>query len=91
MKQTTKQVLLFCLLLSACTRALSSSAGLCLEVTLTGTKGGPNVYEGLAGPGTLVTFGTVANQCRDVLMLDGGPPYALPKWMLWQATSMLFF
>ncbi len=27
-----------------------------LEVTLTGTKGGPNVYKGLAGAGTLVTY-----------------------------------
>lgn len=28
-----------------------------LEVTLTGTKGGPNVYKGLAGAGTLVSYG----------------------------------
>lgn len=40
----------------------------CLEVILTGTKGGPNVYRGLAGPGTLVTFGSVQNHCRDLLL-----------------------
>lgn len=40
----------------------------CLEVVLTGTKGGPNVYGSLAGPGTLVTYGTIENDCRDVLL-----------------------
>jgi ribonuclease Z len=40
----------------------------CLVVTLTGTKGGPNVFEGLAGPGTLVTYGDDNNNCRSVLL-----------------------
>jgi ribonuclease Z len=46
----------------------SASAAPCLVVTLTGTKGGPNVFEGLAGPGTLVSYGDDSNNCRSVLM-----------------------
>jgi ribonuclease Z len=45
-----------------------ASAAPCLVVTLTGTKGGPNVFEGLAGPGTLVTYGDDSNDCRSVLL-----------------------
>lgn len=43
-------------------------AGTCLEVTLTGTQGGPPVFRGQAGSGTLVTYGTEDNKCRDVLL-----------------------
>ena len=45
----------------------------CLEVILTGTQGGPPAVNGLAGAGTLVRYGTVENQCSDVLMqFDAG-------------------
>ena len=45
----------------------------CMEVTLTGTLGGPDVYEGLAGAGTLVKFGTISNGCSDLhLQFDTG-------------------
>jgi len=40
----------------------------CLEVVLTGTQGGPPVTNGLAGAGTLVRYGSVKNQCNDVLL-----------------------
>ncbi|MGE0417011.1 MAG: MBL fold metallo-hydrolase [Acetobacteraceae bacterium] len=39
----------------------------CLIVTLTGTSG-PPPYNGLAGPGTLVTYGNETNGCRSVLL-----------------------
>lgn len=45
-----------------------ASAESCLEVTLTGTQGGPPVFQGQAGSGTLVTYGTQENKCRDVLL-----------------------
>ncbi|CTQ51429.1 MBL fold metallo-hydrolase [Jannaschia donghaensis] len=40
----------------------------CLEITITGVQGGPPVFAGQAGSGTLVTYGTEENACRDVLM-----------------------
>lgn len=40
----------------------------CVEVTITGVQGGPPVFRGQAGSGTLVTYGTEGNGCRDVLM-----------------------
>jgi ribonuclease Z len=40
----------------------------CLEVILTGTQGGPPAVNGLAGAGTLVRYGSVANKCSDVLL-----------------------
>ena len=40
----------------------------CLQITLTGTQGGPPATNGLAGSGTLVQYGSVANECRDVSM-----------------------
>ena len=40
----------------------------CLEVTLTGTQGGPPVFQGQAGSGTLVTYGDDSTGCRDVLL-----------------------
>ena len=61
------------LLLSAtiafgCLSGGSAMAANCLEVTLTGTQGGPPVFRGQAGSGTLVTYGTEENNCRDVLL-----------------------
>ena len=40
----------------------------CLEVILTGTQGGPPAINGQAGAGTLVRYGSVENQCNDVLL-----------------------
>jgi ribonuclease Z len=40
----------------------------CLEITLTGTMGGPPIVNGLAGAGTLVKYGDSANNCGDVLL-----------------------
>ncbi|MEP1931685.1 MAG: MBL fold metallo-hydrolase [Roseibium sp.] len=45
-----------------------ASAAPCLEVTLTGTQGGPPVFNGQAGAGTLVRYGDDANKCSDVLL-----------------------
>ena len=45
----------------------------CLIVTITGAQGGPQVYEGLAGPGTLVRYGDDADNCSAVrLQFDAG-------------------
>ncbi len=45
----------------------------CMVVTLTGTQGGPSSFQGLAGSGTLVTYGDDANDCRGVsLQFDAG-------------------
>jgi ribonuclease Z len=45
----------------------------CLIVTLTGTQGGPSVYKGLAGSGTLVRYGDDKNKCGAVkLQFDAG-------------------
>lgn len=53
--------------------ASAAAAANCLEVTLTGTQGGPPVFNGLAGPGTLVRYGTEENGCSDVLLqFDAG-------------------
>ena len=47
-------------------------AASCLEVTLTGTQGGPPVFMGQAGSGTLVTYGEEETGCRDVLTDKSG-------------------
>lgn len=53
--------------------ALPASAEQCLQVTLTGTQGGPPVFQGQAGAGTLVQYGSEENNCRDVnLQFDTG-------------------
>ncbi|MEM7445871.1 MAG: MBL fold metallo-hydrolase, partial [Pseudomonadota bacterium] len=45
----------------------------CLDVTLTGTQGGPPAFSGLAGAGTLVRYGDSENNCSDVvLQFDAG-------------------
>lgn len=48
--------------------ATALAAEPCLEVTLTGTQGGPPVFKGQAGSGTLVRYGDSDNGCSDVLM-----------------------
>lgn len=53
--------------------APAAQAAPCLIVTLTGTQGGPSVYGGLAGAGTLVRYGDDADQCNAVrLQFDAG-------------------
>ncbi len=45
----------------------------CMKITLTGTQGGPPVFKGQAGAGTLVQFGEDENQCGAVkLQFDAG-------------------
>lgn len=45
----------------------------CMIVTLTGTQGGPQAFQGIAGPGTLVRYGDDANNCNAVrLQFDTG-------------------
>ena len=53
--------------------APEADAAPCMIVTLTGTMGGPPEYNGLAGPGTLVSYGEDANDCNVVKMqFDAG-------------------
>lgn len=61
------------LLLGGCAAQPVNPADMCLEITLTGTQGGPPAINGLAGAGTLVRYGTRANDCSDVLLqFDAG-------------------
>ena len=68
--------LLTTVLLAAALSAISNSAAVaapCLIVTLTGTQGGPQSFNGLAGAGTLVRYGDDANECGAVkLQFDAG-------------------
>jgi len=58
--------------LTACSQP-DTPTGNCLEITLTGTQGGPPAVNGLAGAGTLVRYGSVGNDCGDVLLqFDAG-------------------
>lgn len=50
-----------------------AQAAPCLIVTITGSQGGPAVFNGLAGPGTLVQYGDDASNCNAVrLQFDAG-------------------
>lgn len=50
-----------------------AQAAACMKVTLTGTQGGPPVFNGQAGAGTLVQFGDEENKCSAVnLQFDTG-------------------
>jgi len=53
--------------LAACAQS-DEPNGHCLEITLTGTQGGPPAVNGLAGAGTLIRYGSVANDCSDTLL-----------------------
>ena len=45
----------------------------CMIVTITGAQGGPQAYQGQAGPGTLVRYGDDADNCNAVrLQFDAG-------------------
>ena len=62
---------------SACHHAVAESEvaadAPCLEVSLTGTQGGPPQVGSLAGPGTLIKFGNTSNNCGDIhLQFDTG-------------------
>ena len=58
------------MLVTACSQAQSDT---CLEISLTGTMGGPAVFGGLAGSGTLVKYGSIDNDCGDIkLQFDAG-------------------
>lgn len=62
---TVLAVLTFC--------ATQLQAAPCLQVTLTGTQGGPPVFNGQAGSGTLVQYGDDENNCSAVnLQFDTG-------------------
>jgi ribonuclease Z len=53
--------------------AAPAHAAPCLEVIVTGAQGGPQAYEGQAGPGTLIRYGDDANNCNAVrLQFDVG-------------------
>jgi ribonuclease Z len=50
-----------------------AKAAPCLIVTVTGAQGGPQAYQGQAGPGTLIRYGDDANNCSAVrLQFDAG-------------------
>jgi len=53
--------------------ASAAQAAPCLMVTVTGAQGGPQAYQGQAGPGTLVRYGDDSNNCSAVrLQFDVG-------------------
>jgi ribonuclease Z len=65
----TAALVLVCLFLTA----RNAEAAPCLIVTLTGTQGGPVVFNGLAGAGTLVRYGDDTNNCGAIkLQFDAG-------------------
>ena len=50
-----------------------AQAAPCMIVTVTGAQGGPQAYQGQAGPGTLVRYGDDADNCGAVrLQFDAG-------------------
>jgi ribonuclease Z len=65
-----------CLLLAAAALlsvAAPAAAAPCLTVTITGAQGGPQAYQGQAGPGTLIRYGDDADNCSAVrLQFDTG-------------------
>jgi ribonuclease Z len=66
-------LLLLLVFAAACVAQPEAASGNCLEITLTGTQGGPPAVNGLAGAGTLVRYGSVANHCSDLLLqFDAG-------------------
>ncbi len=68
-----KLVLLLTALLISLTTSTRSLAEPCMRVTLTGTQGGPPVFQGQAGAGTLVQYGDESNNCGAInLQFDAG-------------------
>ncbi|PSL21914.1 MBL fold metallo-hydrolase [Shimia abyssi] len=73
MKRKSKATLGAALLMGAMSLGSTAAAAPCLEVVLTGVQGGPPVFRGQAGSGTLVRYGTEENKCSDVfLQFDTG-------------------
>lgn len=67
------RILLSVLVLLPMAAAAESPVENCMQITLTGTQGGPPSTNGLAGSGTLVQYGKVADECRGVsLQFDVG-------------------
>ena len=61
------------LLIALLTASSFAQAAPCLNVTLTGTQGGPPIFAGQAGSGTLVSYGDDSNGCSDIqLQFDVG-------------------
>lgn len=58
---------LLMLILAGCV-GRQAQAEPCLEITLTGTMGGPPAFGGLAHAGTLVKYGDSQNACSDILL-----------------------
>jgi ribonuclease Z len=53
--------------------AAPAAAAPCLIVTITGAQGGPQAYQGQAGPGTLIRYGDDTDNCNAVrLQFDAG-------------------
>jgi ribonuclease Z len=51
----------------------TAQAAPCLSITITGAQGGPQAYQGQAGPGTLIRYGDDADNCSAVqLQFDAG-------------------
>ena len=51
----------------------AADAASCLKISLTGTQGGPPVFQGQAGAGTLVQYGDDQDKCSAVkLQFDTG-------------------
>jgi len=59
----------------------------CLIVTLTGTQGGPQSFNGLAGAGTLVRYGDETDECGTLkLQFDAGRGYHDALIAAWDRT-----
>lgn len=59
--------------ISAMALSTTAFAAPCMKVTLTGTQGGPPVFKGQAGAGTLVQYGSDENKCGAIkLQFDTG-------------------
>jgi len=72
MKSTALKIAGLAALLTATSMGPALAAA-CMKVTLTGTQGGPPVFKGQAGAGTLVQFGNDENKCGAVkLQFDTG-------------------
>jgi len=68
-----KRLPIFVAVLASCFFVQQAAAAQCLKITLTGTQGGPPVFQGQAGSGTLVQYGDEENNCAAVnLQFDTG-------------------
>ncbi len=67
-----KAAIAIAMVVSGCTLSCSQAAP-CMIVTVTGAQGGPQAYQGQAGPGTLIRYGDDANDCNAMrLQFDAG-------------------